>query len=137
QVEREVREIVPATELETVLSNIGLPPNGINLTFGDSSTIGTADGEMLISLKEGHAPTEEYVRRIRRRLANDHPELTIFFQSADIVSQILNFCLAAPIDVQVVARDQVANLKSAREVESALRLVPGAMDVHLHQVTDS
>lgn len=137
EVEQEVREIIPAAELETILSNIGLPPNGINLTFGDSSTVGVTDGEMLISLKEGHAPTEEYVRRIRAKLVRDHPELTVFFQSADIVSQILNFGLAAPIDVQVVGRDQVANLKIAREVESTLRLVPGAVDVHIHQVVDS
>lgn len=137
EVEKEVREIIPASELETVLSNIGLPPNGINLTFGDSSTIGTADGEMLISLKEGHEPTENYVREIRKRLVRDHPELTIFFQSADIVSQILNFGLAAPIDVQVVGRDQAANLKVARQVDSAMRLIPGAVDVHIHQVTDS
>ncbi len=137
EVEKEVREIIPASELETVLSNIGLPPNGINLTFGDSSTVGTADGEMLISLKEGHEPTENYVREIRNRLVRDHPELTIFFQSADIVSQILNFGLAAPIDVQVVGRDQAANLKVARQVDSAMRLIPGAVDVHIHQVTDS
>ncbi|WP_074310375.1 efflux RND transporter permease subunit [Singulisphaera sp. GP187] len=137
EVEREVREIIPAGELETVLSNIGLPPNGINLTFGDSSTVGTADGEMLVSLKEGHQPTEGYVRRIRARLARNHPELTVFFQPADIVSQILNFGLAAPIDVQIIGRDQVANLKVARQVESVLRLIPGAVDVHLHQVADA
>ncbi|WP_435018255.1 efflux RND transporter permease subunit [Tundrisphaera sp. TA3] len=136
-VEREVREIIPPHELKTVLSNIGLPPNGINLTFGDSSTVGTADGEMLISLHEGHPPTEGYVRRIRERLARNHPELTVFFQSADIVGQILNFGLAAPIDVQVVGQDRVANLKIARRVESALRLIPGAVDVRLHQVVDS
>ncbi len=137
EVEREVRGIIPAEELETVLSNIGLPPNGINLTFGDSATVGTSDGEILIALKEGHAPTEEYVRKIRSGLARSHPELTVFFQSADIVSQILNFGLAAPIDVQVVGRDKAANLKAAREVERALRLIPGAVDVHLHQVVDS
>lgn len=137
EVEREVRDIIPPSELETVLSNVGLPPNGINLTFGDSSTVGTADGEMLVSLKEGHHPTEEYVRRIRARLARNHPELTVFFQAADIVSQILNFGLSAPIDVQVVGRNQAANLKVARQVESTLRLIPGAVDVHLHQVADS
>ena len=137
QVELAVRKAIPGDEVATVLSNIGLPANGINLAFGDSSTIGSADGEMLIALGEHHGPTAEYVARLRKALKHDFPEAEFFFQPADIVGQILNFGLAAPIDIQISGNRRDENYRIARLIEKAIAKVPGAVDVHLHQIVDS
>ena len=92
-----------ASEIADILDNIGLPYSGFNMAFTDSVTLGSFDGEILVSLKPGHhGPTWDYVREMRRKLAREFPDLTFFFQPADIVGQILNFGLPAPIDVQVV-----------------------------------
>ena len=96
----------PEEEIELMLDNIGRPAESFNLAFGDGSTIGTFDGEILVALKEGdHGPTAEYIRRFAADLPNDFPDLTFFFQPADIVSQILNFGLPAPIDIQVAGHN--------------------------------
>ena len=137
KVEAIVREEIPGREVATILSNIGLPANGINLAFGDSSTIGAADGEMLIALGEHHGPTADYVARLRRTLKHEFPEAEFFFQPADIVGQILNFGLAAPIDIQISGNRRDENYKIAREIEKAIAKVPGAVDVHLHQIVDA
>ena len=137
KVEEMVRKAIPKHEVETILSNIGLPANGINLAFGDSSTVGTADGEMLIALGHHHGPTAEYVASLRRSLKHEFPEAEFFFQPADIVGQILNFGLAAPIDIQIAGNRRDENYKIAREIEKAIAKVPGAVDVHLHQVVDA
>ena len=137
QVENTIRASIPRNELQNIIDNIGLPAGGINLAFTDSSTLGPADGEILVSLKQGeHGPTWNYVRDLRKRLRAEFPQTSFFFQPADIVSQILNFGLPAPIDIQVVGRNQVANLPIAREIERRIARIPGAADVHLHQVTD-
>ena len=134
EVEREVRNIIPKTELDTILDNIGLPPGGINLAFSDSSTIGNGDGEILISLnQEKHAPTLEYERKVRVMMHDKFPEETMFFQAANITNQILNFGLPAPIDVQVVGRDPIGNYKIAQQLEREMAAIPGAADVHIHQ----
>jgi len=134
RVEDAIRRIVPRDELTDLLDNIGLPANGINLAFSDSATIGSGDGEILISLnQEKHHPTLEYERKIRAAMAKDFPELTIFFQPANITNQILNFGLPAPIDIQVVGRNTVANYKIAKDLERRVKLVAGAVDVHVHQ----
>ena len=104
-VEEEVRRVVPADELDTILDNIGLPNSGINLAFSDSATNGSGDGEILISLKPKHSPTIGYTRQLRTTLAARFPSEVFFFQAADITSQILNFGLPAPIDVQVTGND--------------------------------
>jgi len=137
QVEEVVRKTIPKHEVSTILSNIGLPANGINLAFGDSSTVGSADGEMLIALGEEHEPTGEYVAKLRKILPHQFPNASFFFQPADIVGQILNFGLAAPIDIQIsgVRRDE--NYKVARMIEQEVARIPGAVDVHLHQIVDS
>jgi multidrug efflux pump subunit AcrB len=140
QVEDSIRGIVPHEELADILDNIGLPYSGLNIAFSDTATIGPFDGEILISLKPGeHKSTWEYVRTLRRRLGRQFPELTFFFQPADIVSQILNFGLPAPIDVQVVGplTNQRPNLVVARQIEARIRRIQGAVDVHLHQVVDA
>ena len=138
RVEETVRSVIPAGELTNLLDNIGLPFGSINLAFTDSSTIGSSDGEILVSLKEGqHGPTWEYVRELRRRLREEHPEAAFFFQPSDIISQILNFGLPAPIDVQIIGRNEQANLRLAKQIESRIAKIPGAADVHVHQVANA
>ena len=137
QVEDAIRKIIPKEELGLILDNIGLPSVGINLAYTDSATVGAADGEILVSLKEGHRPTPEYVKQLRRDLKQQFPHLTFFFQPADIVSQILNFGLPAPIDVQLIGRDQKGNYEIAKQMVERIARIPGAADVHLHQVMDA
>ncbi|MBV9399442.1 MAG: efflux RND transporter permease subunit [Bryobacterales bacterium] len=139
QVERSIRQIVPSNELNDILDNIGLPTSGFNLTFGDSTTLGTFDGEILVSLKPGeHRSTWEYVREMRSRLPREFPDLAFFFQPADIVSQILNFGLPAPIDVQIAGplRNVAKNYQLAAEMSARLSAIPGTADVHVHQLRD-
>lgn len=136
RVEAAVREIVPAKDLGMVLDNVGAV-GGLNMAFSDSVTQGSADGEVLVSLNHGHAPTESYVKRLRRELPKRFPEASFFFQPADIVTQILNFGLPAPIDIQVVGRNQEATYPIAKRIQAAVAKIPGAVDVHLHQIVDS
>ena len=138
RVEAVIRQVVPAREIDTIIDNIGLPTVGVNLAYSDSGTFSRFDGEILVSLKrEDHGPTEEYVRQLRRRLHDELPEVEIFFQPADMVGQILNFGLPAPIDVQISARNYRMSYPIAKEIERRMAAIPGAVDVHLHQVLDS
>jgi multidrug efflux pump subunit AcrB len=137
RVEAAIREIVPAHELDGMIDDIGLPGGGFGLAFGDSATVGSSDGDILVSLKPDHAPTDAYVRKLRQELPRRFPGLTFFFQPADIVGQILNFSLPAPLDVQVVGRNQDATYPIAKQVEAAVRKIPGAADVHIHQIMDA
>ena len=137
RVHRVIEDVVPSDELSLILDNLGLAGGGVNLAMGDSSTVGPGDGEILVSLnKEKHGPTWDYVHTIRQRLAREIPECTFFTQPSDIVGQILNFGLPSPIDVQVVGRDP-ANYAIAQQIAAALARIPGAVDVHLHQITAS
>lgn len=135
-VEQQIRRMIPREELDLILDNIGMPYIGINLAYSDSATVGVSDGEILVSLKEGHKPTAQYVKQLRQDLKKQFPDLEFFFQPADIVSQILNFGLPAPIDIQVVGRDK-GNYELARQIERRIAALPGAADVHLHQVVDA
>ena len=136
-VEQKIREAIPSSELDLVLDNVGRSAETFNLAFGDGATIGPFDGEILIALKkEGHAPTQQYVRRLRDELPQRFPNLTFYFQPADIVSQILDFGLPAPIDVQVIGYGGRANLDIARQLQNRISAIPGAVDVHLQQVVD-
>ncbi len=138
QVENVIREVIPADELVTILDNIGLPNGGINLAFGDSATISAADGEILVSLNpEKHGSTWAYVRELRARLNRQYPDYTFFTQPSDIVGQILNFGLPAPIDVQVAGRDRFANYALAQQMAARIARIPGAVDVHVHQVVNA
>ncbi|SOD97117.1 efflux RND transporter permease subunit [Spirosoma fluviale] len=133
-----VREVIPEEEVSSVISNIGLTSERYNFFFSDNSTASSADAELLISLSEDREnPTIDYVRELRARLREEMPDVTYFFLPADIVSQILNFGLTAAIDVQVSGFDRANNLKVARELEQKIAQVPGAVDVHLHQVLDA
>ncbi|HTH54114.1 MAG TPA: efflux RND transporter permease subunit [Edaphobacter sp.] len=136
QVEDEIRKTIPPNETSLVMDNIGLTPETFNYAFGDGSTISSADGEILIALNEKHHSTESYIKRLRSELPKEFPDLTFFFQPADMVTQILNFGLPAPIDIQVQGYDP-ANYEIARQLRARLATVPGAVDVHMHQVVDA
>ena len=132
-VEAAIRDIIPRDQLETVLDNLGVPNSGINLSYSNAGTIGTLDGEILMSLREGHAPTEGFVSRLRAELPKRFPGIEFFFQPADIVTQILNFGLPAAIDVQFTGADQAGNALLASALTDAIRQIPGAVDAHVHQ----
>ena len=137
RVENTVRSIIPPSELSDILDNIGLPYSGFNVAFSDSGTIGAFDGEILVSLKPGeHGATRDYIRQLRARLNAQYPDLTVFFQPADIVGQTLNFGLPAPIDIQIVGplTNAPGNYQIAKQIERRLARIPGAVDVHVHQV---
>ncbi|HVP45575.1 MAG TPA: efflux RND transporter permease subunit [Bryobacteraceae bacterium] len=136
-IDNEIRQVIPPDEIDTIIDNIGVPFGGFNLAFGDNTTIGTDDGDILISLKsEKHGPTAEYTYRLRQRFHERFPDVTFFFEAANITNQILNFGLPAPIDVQVVGRDARANYALCRELERRIARIPGAADVHIHQVVN-
>ncbi len=135
QVEGAIREIIPAHEVDLVLDNIGLPNRTYAMAFGDSATTGMADGEILVALSHHKSrSTPEYIATLRRELPGRFPHLTFFFQPADIVSQILNFGLPAPIDIQVAGLNRQANYEMAAEIAEKVKLIRGVQDVHLHQV---
>jgi multidrug efflux pump subunit AcrB len=139
RVDNIIRQVIPASELEAVLDNIGLPNSGLNLASGDLATVGTGDGEIVVSLKPGeHHSTWGYVRQLRERLRREMPECQFFTQSSDIVGQILNFGLPAPIDVQIAVsgRDRDRGYALAQEVSRRIAGIPGAVDVHVHQVVN-
>ena len=136
-VARAVDELIPAEERHSITDIIGVP-DGINLAVTDSNIISSADGEMLISLTENHkTPTAQYVKRLREELPNRFPKLSFYFESADIVSQILNFGVPAPIDIEVTGVNRPATWAAAQQIRDQLRQVPGAVDVRIHQVLDA
>jgi multidrug efflux pump subunit AcrB len=137
QVENKIREIIPESDRELVVDNIGLPARAYNLAFTDGSTIGVNDGVILVSLKEGHVPTSEYVRKLRTVLPAAFPEVTFYFQAADIVTQILNFGLPAQINVRTVGYDKANNLRVAKELRRRIAAIPGIADAHLQQEIDA
>ncbi|RYX90398.1 MAG: efflux RND transporter permease subunit [Comamonadaceae bacterium] len=135
-VEAAIREMIPKDQLETILDNLGLPNSGINLSYSNAGTIGTMDGEILMSLKEGHKPTDGFVTLLRAELPKRFPGVEFFFQPADISTQILNFGLPAAIDVQFTGNDVQGNAARAAELTKAIRKIPGAVDAHVHQRLD-
>ena len=138
RIEQEIRNVIPAGEIDTIMDNIGLPAGGFNLSFGDNPNISNSDGDILISLKEDtHGSTAEYTDRLRKRLREKFPEVTFYFEAANITNQILNFGLPAPIDLQVVGRNAESNYHLARELAARIARIPGAADVHIHQVVDA
>jgi len=133
QVNQAIHREIPARELGGILDNIGIPNSFINLSYNTSGVIGPGDADILVSLKPGHAPTEDYVRRLRERLNREFPGTLFYFLPADIVSQTLNFGLPAPFDVQIVGRDQTGNRAIAARLAEQLRTIPGAADVRVQQ----
>src|SRR5271170_2796735 len=135
EVEQVLRSDIPKEELQTMLDNIGVPYSGINLSYSSSGVIGTSDAEILIALNpEHHHPTAGYIRRLRRELPEHFPGVEFFFQPADIVSQILNFGLPAPVYIQIVGADMRTNYEIGQRIANRLRLIPGAADVHVQQM---
>ncbi|MBV8549883.1 MAG: efflux RND transporter permease subunit [Acidobacteriaceae bacterium] len=133
RVEQEIRRIIPPEELDLVLDDIGVPPDSFNLAFGDGATIGAFDGQILLSLKEDHRPVRHYIAEMRKRLPPVFPDLTFYFQPADMVSQILNFGLPAPIDIQIQGFNP-ANYTIAKQIRRRISGIPGIVDAHVHQV---
>jgi CzcA family heavy metal efflux pump len=135
EIEGVLRQEIPKRELQTILDNIGLPNSGINQSYSSNGTIGTSDAEILIALDpEHHHPTAGYTRHLREILPQRFPGVEFFFQPADIVSQILNFGLPAPIDVQVVGQDMASSYLIAQQIANKMRHIPGAADVHVQQL---
>lgn len=137
QVEAEIRKLVGADQINVVLDNIGLPYSGINISLSDSATVGPMDGEILIALRESHAPTAELTAMLRRELPHRFPELQFFFQPADIVDQVLNFGQPAPIDIRVSASDTASAYNLASKLAGLIARVPGVVDSHVFQVPDA
>ncbi|HZS26171.1 MAG TPA: efflux RND transporter permease subunit [Candidatus Angelobacter sp.] len=138
EIENYVRGRIPKNELVTVLDNIGLPYSSINNSYSTAGSIGTSDAEILFSLnQEHHRPTAEYVKELRDELPRQFPGVEFFFQPADIVSQILNFGLPSPIDIQIVGKTQAQNYQIAQDLANQLRHVPGAADVHVQQLMNA
>ncbi len=133
-IEQNVRGLIPPDQLDNIVDNIGLPFSGINMAYQNTGTIGPEDGDALISLKEDHAPTADYIKRLRTILPQKFPGATFSFLPADIVSQILNFGLPAPIDVQVIGSNQKANYAYATDLLKRIRTVPGIADLRIQQV---
>jgi CzcA family heavy metal efflux pump len=136
EVENVIRELIPPRDLETILDNLGVPNSGINLSYSNAGTFGTLDGEILMSLRDGHAPTDDYISLLRAELPKRFPGLEFFFQPADIVTQILNFGLPAAINVQFTGSDMNANAALAAELTRSIKQIPGAVDAHVHQRLD-
>ncbi|MET0518541.1 MAG: efflux RND transporter permease subunit [Burkholderiaceae bacterium] len=136
QVEAKLRSTIPPQELEGVLDNIGMPVSGINLTYSTSGQIGEGDADLLITLADKHAPSADYVRQLREQLPQAFPGVSFSFLPADIVSQILNFGAPAPIDVQIVGKDQAANRAFANKLRSELAGIPGLVDLRIQQPAD-
>ena len=136
RVEAVIREEVPSRDLSGVLDNIGMPSGGIPLTYIDSGLTGAGDADILVSLRSGHRPTEDYIRLLRARLNRDFPEATFYFLPADIVNQTINFGLPAPLDIQIIGRDLDKNRSIAANLAAKIRRVPGAVDIRVQQPAD-
>jgi CzcA family heavy metal efflux pump len=137
-VEDEIRRTIPTGEIKLILDNFGIVSEKYSLAFGDNATIGSHDGEILVQLNhERSKSTPKYMEDLRKNLQARFPELTFYFQPADIVSQILNFGLPAPINVKVAGYNRDANYVIAKEIRDRIARVPGAKDVFIHQSFDA
>lgn len=137
EIEKTIREVIPPSELETILDNIGLPASMLNLAFMDNSYLGVGDGEILIALGENHKPTKKYVKELRKRLNKEYPDTQFFFQNADMVGKILNFGLASPVDIKIQGKNLSENYKLTTQILEEVKKVRGVADAHIHQITDA
>ena len=136
RVDAAIRREIPSAEVASVLDNIGLPYSTINLSFSSSGQLGSGDADILVSLSEKHRPVADYVRSLRTNLPKEFPGTTFYFLPADMVSQILNFGLPAPIDVQITSNNLEGSRVFADRILPQLRQIPGAADLHVHQLFD-
>src|SRR6202023_147253 len=132
-VEDKIREVIPKQDLDLIVDNFGVPARSFNWAFSDGTSIAVNDGVIMVSLNEGHAPTSDYVRKLRQVLPAAFPEDLFYFQPADMATQILNFGLTAQIDVRTVGYDRVKNLRIAEELRRRIAAIPGVVDAHLQQ----
>jgi multidrug efflux pump subunit AcrB len=132
-VEDKIREVIPEDQRESIVDNIGLPQRSYNYAFGDGTATGLNDGVVLVSLKEDHEPTINYIRKLREALPAAFPECVFYFQAADMVTQILNFGISAQINVRTVGYDRTKNLRIAKELQRRIGAIPGVADAHLQQ----
>jgi multidrug efflux pump subunit AcrB len=137
EIDQTIRELIPKSELVTIIDNIGIPYSGLNLSYSNSAPVGTADADILVSLDEKHHPTEPYMEDLRRKLLTKFPGTIFYYLPTDIVSQILNFGLPAPLDVQVIGNNLDANHAYAESLLSQIRRVPGTTDLRIQQPFDS
>jgi multidrug efflux pump subunit AcrB len=137
QVEQDIRRIIPASQLGSVVDNIGLPTSSINMIYNNSGLIGYQDGDIFVTLNAGHDPTAAYVRKLRKILPADFPGTSFSFLPADIVSQILNFGSPAPLDIQIVGQKQKADAAYAIKLLRQLRTIPGIADPRIQQSPDN
>ncbi len=135
-VENSIKQQIPSKEIVNIIDNIGLPYSGINLSYSNSAPVGTQDADILVTLSADHHPTDEYIQRLRARLPRQFPGVTFAFLPADMVGQILNFGLPAPIDIQVVGNDLEKNHLWADNVLGKIRYVPGTADLRIQQPFD-
>ncbi|HUO18367.1 MAG TPA: efflux RND transporter permease subunit [Steroidobacteraceae bacterium] len=136
RVEAAIRQVIPAAQVASLVDNIGVPYSGINLTYSTSAPVGPGDADVFVNLAAGHRPTAEYVRLLRARLPREFPGVTFAFLPADMVSQILNFGLPAPVDVQVAGFNVDGNRVYANELLARMRGIPGAVDLRIQQAYD-
>lgn len=135
-IEEEIRRVIPPGEIDTIIDNIGIPNSTFNLSFGDTATVSNGDGDILVSLnQEKHGPVAGYIVQLRKRLNEKFPDTQFFFEAANITNQILNFGLPAPVDLQIVGRDP-GNHQIAQRLAQRIARIPGAADVHVHQIVD-
>jgi CzcA family heavy metal efflux pump len=135
-IEAYIRQQIPSTEVDNILDNIGLPYSSINYMHSTSGLVGTADADIMVSLKEKHHPTPDYVRELRKTLPRNFPGVTFYFLPADMVTQVLNFGLPAPIDIQIDGADIDGNRQVAERMLAELRRVPGLTDLRIQQQFD-
>ncbi len=133
EVDNIIRQLIPAQELDSLVDNIGLPTSGINLSYSNSSPVGPGDADILISLKTKHHPTADYVRKLRKILPEKIPSSSFAFLPADMATQILNFGLPAPIDIQIAGFKVDENREYANQLLAQVREIPGIVDAHIHQ----
>ena len=136
EVERMLRQIIPASQLDGIIDNLGIPYSGINTSYNTSGTTSASDGDIIVSLKENHGPTNQFIRTIRREMPQQFPDVEFWFPPADIVAQILNFGLPAPINVQVQGLNKNANFQFASHLMSQMRKVPGLVDLRIQEPND-
>jgi multidrug efflux pump subunit AcrB len=136
-VEDKIREVIPKEDLDLIVDNIGVPARSYNWAFSDGTTIAVNDGVIMVALNEGHAPTADYIRKLREVLPAAFSADLFYFQPADMATQILNFGLTAQIDVRTVGYDRVKNLQIAKELRRRIAAIPGIADAHLQQEVDA
>jgi multidrug efflux pump subunit AcrB len=135
-IENMLRQIIPTKQLEGIIDNLGIPYSGINLSYNTSGTTSAADGDILVSLKENHNPTNDFIREIRRQMPQQFPDVEFWFPPADIVAQILNFGLPAPINIQVQGLNKNANFQFASRLTSQMRRIAGLVDLRIQEPND-